>query len=115
MSMIKTAAKAPSSKKTGQLREKIMVRIRSLLLIYLVGLVLFIYIVGLLNPITGPSLQYPYVELYCGRKPVIASDFMTKSYATPNMTTYEPTMYNDKFYCTEQEAQSHGYHKSAAP
>jgi len=76
---------------------------------------LFIYLFGLLNPVTGPMLRYPYIALSCGKKPIIASDFMTKSYATPDMKTYEPGMYNDKFYCIEQEAQSHGYRKSSAP
>jgi hypothetical protein len=73
-----------------------------------------VYIIGLVNPITGPALRYPYVTFYCGQKPVIASDFMAKTYKTAEMKGYEVApfqIFQEKFYCTEEEAQAAGYHK----
>jgi hypothetical protein len=75
-----------------------------------------LYIIGLINPVTGPALQYPYYELICGRKPVVAWSLMGKYYDTPDMQSYQPPgLLGDKLYCTENEAMSHGYSKSLAP
>jgi hypothetical protein len=77
---------------------------------------LLLYILGLINPVTGPRLQYPYYELVCGKKPVVAWSLMGKYYDTPDMQSYQPPGFlGDKLYCTENEAMSHGYSKSLAP
>lgn len=77
-----------------------------------------LYVAGLINPFTGPALQYPYYELFCGKKPVVAWSFMGKSFKTPGMRSYRPPsllgLGSDKLYCTENEAMSHGYGKSLA-
>lgn len=73
--------------------------------------VLILYLIGLINPLTGPHLQYPYYELSCGRKPVLGSSFMARTYHTPDMRGYRVSMYS-KLYCTEEEAQADGYRKS---
>lgn len=76
--------------------------------------VLVIYVIGLVNPYTGPALQYPYYEFFCGRKPVVASSFMGRYYLTPDMQSYRPpgVLGYDELYCTENEAMSHGYSRS---
>lgn len=76
---------------------------------------LAVYIVGIINPFTGPQLRYPYVVFYCGQRPVVATGFMaTHSYKTPDLKSYNVNMFS-KFYCTEQEAQAAGYQKTTAP
>lgn len=80
----------------------------------LVALII-IYILGIINPITGPSLRYPYMVFYCGQRPVVATDFMAAhQYETPDLKSYDVNMFS-KFYCTEEEAQAAGYQKSPAP
>jgi hypothetical protein len=74
-----------------------------------------LYIIGLINPVTGPRLQYPYYQLFCGRKPVVTSSIMGKTYSTPDMQSYRPPGLDSELYCTENEAMSHGYSKSLAP
>jgi hypothetical protein len=90
---------------------------RSRLQKYLIaaGILVAVYAIGLANPITGPSLQYPYYEMACGRKPVITESIMNKRYYTSEMKSYKVRPLTSGFYCTEEEAQSHGYHKSLAP
>lgn len=73
-----------------------------------------LYIIGLINPITGPALRYPYYEAYCGKKPIIGSSFMWESYVTPEMEAYkdEPLGLYTEFFCTENEAMSQGFGRS---
>jgi hypothetical protein len=81
-----------------------------------VSVLFALYIIGLINPVTGPALQYPYYELVCGRKPVVASSIMAKRYYTPDeMQGYGPPGLGDKLYCTENEARAHGYRGSLPP
>lgn len=83
---------------------------RKFLLLFAAAL-LAIYIIGLVNPITGSQLQYPYYELFCGNKPIVASSFMSRSYYTPDMQSYDLMSRTDnaKLYCTEEEARAAGY------
>lgn len=71
-----------------------------------------VYVIGLLNPITGPMLRYPYYVANCGKKPVIANTFMgALYYRTPDSKNYQsPGMY-DELFCTEEQAQSQGFTK----
>jgi hypothetical protein len=80
----------------------------------LVALVL-LYIVGLINPFTGALFQYPYYRVICGKKPVVASSIMAKTYKTPDMMSYSVHGFEQELFCTENEARSHGYSKSLAP
>lgn len=73
------------------------------------GVLVILYIIGLINPITGPALRYPYYEVYCGGKPVIATSFMSKHYVTSDMPGYDTPGLYDEMFCTEIEAMSHGY------
>lgn len=80
------------------------------------AILLVLYVIGLVNPVTGMQLQYPYYELFCGKKPVIALEFMTKTYYTPDQETYKKRLGIDgKLYCTEAEALSAGYQKNPSP
>lgn len=80
------------------------------------GVLLILYAIGLVNPVTGMQFQYPYYQLFCGRKPIIAHEFMTKTYYTPDQKTYEKRLGVDgKLYCTEEEALSAGYQKNPSP
>lgn len=77
------------------------------------GLVLIIYVLALINPLTGNHLQYPYYELFCGRKPVVALSFMgSRTYKTPDMQGYDVGGMYSTLYCTENDARSNGYYKS---
>lgn len=85
------------------------------IILKIVAAVLGIYLIGLINPLTGPSLRLPYYTLYCGKKPVIASDF-AGDYVTEDMgKVYYRADYNDKFYCSEAEAIKAGYQRSNLP
>jgi hypothetical protein len=76
--------------------------------------ILVIYIVALVNPVTGPHFRYPYYRVFCGREPVVTSSIMGKYYYTPDMKSYRVIGLGGGLYCTENEARSHGYSKSLA-
>lgn len=81
--------------------------------IIFVSILLVLYVIGFLNPITGNYLKYPYYELFCGRKPVVTSDFMgSKSYYTSDMKNYKVINMSGGLYCTENEARSRGYSRA---
>jgi hypothetical protein len=83
-------------------------------ILFAIVIIFGLYVIGIMNPITGPNLRYPYYELYCGHKPILASSFMGKGYYTPDMLGYRVSMYST-FYCTEEAAQRDGYPKSMSP
>jgi hypothetical protein len=76
-------------------------------------ILLALYVIGLINPFTGPALQYPYYEAFCGKKPVIGTSFMEGQYfVTSDMEGYSTPGLYDTLYCTENDARSQGYSKS---
>lgn len=83
--------------------------------IIFLGCLGIIYIIGLINPITGPQLRYPYYEIYCGHKPIVGSPF-TNTYFVPNGGPYYDLMSradNIGLFCTTEEAHAHGYSSDA--
>lgn len=81
---------------------------------WVAGIILLAYVIGLVNPITGNYLKYPYYELFCGQKPVVASDFMARTYLTPDMKSYKVKNMGATLYCTENDAKANGYRRSEA-
>lgn len=80
-----------------------------------VSVLLIVYIIGLVNPLTGPALQYPYYRVVCGREPIITTSIMGKSYYTPDMKTYDSIVsHPSAVYCTEEEAMKADFQKSSA-
>lgn len=86
--------------KPGKIRKAIIIT----LALYMV------YMIALINPLTGPYLQYPYYRVFCGHEPVIATSFMGKSYKTADMRGYRLHSFAE-LYCSENEALSNGYSK----
>lgn len=79
---------------------------------WVVGVLLALYIIGLVNPITSSLFRYPYYVVYCGQKPVVASKFMASwLYITPDSKYYKSAIF-DEYYCTAEEAEANGYQRS---
>lgn len=83
-------------------------------IIVAVTILLTLYILGLLNPLTGPGLQYPYYRVFCGHEPVVTASIMGKRYYTPDMEAYKKTSWPSAVYCTEEEAKKAGFQRSSA-
>jgi hypothetical protein len=80
------------------------------------GVILVLYLIGLVNPITSMQFQYPYYEFFCGHKPIIAHSFMVKRYYTSDQKSYQEMLGVDgQLFCSETEAQKAGFQKSPAP
>lgn len=83
-------------------------------IIVAVIVLLTMYILGLVNPLTGPSLQYPYYRVFCGREPIVTASIMGKRYYTPDMKAYAGNIWGASgVFCTEEEASKAGFHKSS--
>lgn len=87
-------------------------RRKTKIIIMSVVVIFFIYIVALINPVTGPYFQYPYYRVFCGQEPVVTSSIMGNAYYTPDMKSYRVIGLGGGLYCTENEARSRGYSKS---
>jgi len=94
-------------------REATFRRSRIRLVLFVVAACLAVYIFGLMNPLTGPWLQYPYYKLACDKDPIVADSFMNRRYFTPDMKNYESKIRGaSALYCTEEDALRAGYHKA---
>jgi hypothetical protein len=88
---------------------------RKALILYVVSGSLLLYLFGLFNPLTGAWFQYPYYRMFCGKKPIITSSIMARTYHTPDMKAYEGKIRTSSgLYCTEEEAMKAGFQKSSA-
>ena len=78
------------------------------------SIIVTVYIISLFVPLIKAYTQFPLYLIGCGRLPVIANDFAAAySYIPPGTRLYEIHVFAH-YYCTEQEAESHGYHLDPA-
>ena len=85
------------------------------MIVIFAGILLALYVIGLINPFTGALFQYPYYRVFCGHEPVVGTSFMGKDYKTSDMKTYKVDGFDQQLFCTEDEARAHNYRKSLAP
>lgn len=79
--------------------------------IALAAILLTIYGFLLVLPFSSAFFQYPYYCVFCGKQPVIANNYLSKSYATPGMKSYRLDGSSQVLYYTELESMSYGHNK----
>ena len=78
--MTRAQQEEPQARVTGSRRTRfIITSLVTLLLLYLIGLI---------NPVTGPALQYPYYELFAAESRLLLRPSMGRYYYTPDMQSY---------------------------
>lgn len=75
------------------------------------GAFVAVYIASLFTPLLSGYTRFPVYVVKCGGLPVAASDLAGKSYRLPGHEVYGPSLFTNKYFCTEQEAVKNYYQK----
>lgn len=72
-----------------------------------------IYVISLFTPGIAPYTQYPLYLVKCGGIPIVASSFAAGyDYQRPGDPGYGITPFTNRYFCSEGEAHTAGYHPS---
>ena len=99
--------------KEAPMNQTLREKIRTHKIVWIVGTLLTLYIVSLFLPFVSAYTRYHLYVVKCGGLPIEASSFAAGySYTIPGSRGYRVDIFSNHYFCTEQEAQAAGYHKS---
>jgi len=72
-----------------------------------------LYTISLFTPLVAPYTQYPLYVVKCGGLPLSTlTKGAYKVYKMPGDPVYGANIFTSGYFCTEQEAQAAGFHRS---
>lgn len=73
-----------------------------------------VYLGLLVTPLASGMARYPLHIIRCGHLPVVATTFAAgMTYTTPDSPDYGVTLFDDRFFCSREEASAAGFHDSS--
>lgn len=73
-----------------------------------------VYLGLLVTPLASGMARYPLHVIRCGHLPVVATTFAAgMTYTAPDSPDYTVTPFDDRFFCSREEASAAGFHDSS--
>lgn len=72
-----------------------------------------VYLVALVVPLASGMARYPLHVIRCGHLPLVGTTFAAGyTYTAPGSSAYAVTPFDDRFFCTPEDASAAGFHES---